>query len=162
MGESVHSNLSLLSNNLRLLSYTLALDAPSRRAANDVASITILFVGENYEDAGYYEDYERLKEVGIPIRISGPGFKGGSVYFSSGYCNLVDYNEINAFLKATGLENVQPRTAAYDDKDDEYPQSQSHLAWALGDVIRCAVRLVVNFFGEKRPRHRVTDAAHKR
>ena len=121
-----------------------------------------MFVGENYEDAGYYEDYERLKEVGIPIRISGPGFKGGSVSFSSGYCNLVDYNEINAFLKATGLENVQPRTAAYDDKDDEYPQSQSHLAWALGDVIRCAVRLVVKFFWEKRPRHRVTDAAHKR
>ena len=30
-----------------------------KTAANDVASITIMFVGEYYEDAGYYEDYER-------------------------------------------------------------------------------------------------------
>ena len=41
MGESVDSNLSLLSNNLRLL-YIQALSLPPRRAANDVASTILL------------------------------------------------------------------------------------------------------------------------
>ena len=40
LGESIHSSLSLLSNNLQLLSYTRALDPPSRWVTNDVASTT--------------------------------------------------------------------------------------------------------------------------
>jgi hypothetical protein len=42
MGESVLLNLSLLSNNLQLLSYTQALDKPSRWETNNAASTLLL------------------------------------------------------------------------------------------------------------------------
>jgi hypothetical protein len=50
MGESVHSNLSILSNNLRLLSYTRALSLPPRRVVEK-----------------YYFIMDKVSQGGIPI-----------------------------------------------------------------------------------------------
>ena len=42
VGESIHLNLSLLSNDLQLISYTRALDLSLRWVANNVASTLLL------------------------------------------------------------------------------------------------------------------------